>query len=259
MIRHTKAYERFRKQGIELYDFCVLQSLAIPCLEKQIEDVTGPVIASVPESRFIKNDNITADEVRRRIRFAGDVIGKELLLSTFSYFEAYVSDALNEILDFHGGHEALSRSAARRIDQSDKTLSDRASESRRKIREYPKPSLVQKYKKHLKVLDEEGYLLPSQRMAAYGWNVLSKTVDRLRAERIPDLLKTALLFPISESTTSKFHTLRDTRNKIAHGRRTRYPVNSALMAGTFFRDLAVGIDGHIVEHFMMVEYPPNEL
>ncbi len=259
MIDRTNAYDRFKQQGIELVDFCVLQSFAIPCLEEQITGLTGPVSASLPPSTYIKNTGITATELRRRIGLAGAFIGKELLLSTFSYFEAYVIDAFNEILEFHGDASSLSDRSKRHIAYRDQHISTVASESRRKVREYPKPGKSEKYMKHARTLHSEGYPLPSQRLSAYGWNALFKDVKRSKAHMIPDLLETALAFPLSEVDRSTFHNLRDKRNDIAHGRVTKYPVKTALKNSTFFRELAIKIDLHIVEHFLVVEYPLDEL
>ena len=259
MIPHTKAYDSFRAQGIALYDFCVLLSFAIPCLAERIKSLSGPVNGKIPSSKYIKNDNMTAEELNRRAELASDTIGKELLLSTFSYFEAYVADALQEILDFHGGTQSLLEISKRHIVHRDNTISAKAAESKRKVQEYPKNNLKAKYKKHLLVLQSEGYPLPSQRTAAYGWKVLSQTVKRLKTEMIPELLFTALLFPISDTERTTFHTLRDKRNKIAHGRLTRYPMRKAIENGKFLRDLAVKIDRHIVENFLLIEYSPDDL
>ena len=259
MIGHTKAYERFKHQGSELLDFCVLQSFALPCLAKQIRGHTGPVAGTLPPSTYIKNDNITAEELSHRIGLAGNLIGKELLLSTFSYFEAYVIDAFKEILDFHGGAEQLLGKSARHIACRDTSISDKSSESRRKLREYAKPGHAEKYKKHARILYAEGYPMPSQRLSAYGWQKLSEAVTGLKAKSIPDLLVIALGFPLSQADRGKYQMLRDKRNKIAHGRLTKYPVKTAVNHGTFFRDLAIKIDRHIVEQFLMIEHAPDEL
>jgi hypothetical protein len=259
MITHTKAYERFRQVGIVQYDFCVLVSFAIPCLDKQIKPLSGPVAGKIPKSKYIKNDNITAEELQRRIGLAGDSIGKELLLSTFSYFEAYVADALKEILAFHGGAERIAEMAKSHDTASSGSCSAAVVESQRKLLDVKNPAKHHKYKKHLRVLRNEGYPLPSQRLSCFGWLSLANRLKRMKSHEIPDLLFDGLLYPLSQSDRDTFHSLRDKRNKIAHGKLTRYPVRTAVTHGKFLRDLAVGIDKYLVKNFLMIEYPSNEL
>lgn len=259
MITHTKAYDRFRQLGIDQYDFCVLVSFAIPCLDKQINPLSGPVAGNIPKSKYIKNDNITAEELRRRIGSAGDSIGKELLISTFSYFEAYVADALTEVLDFHGGADRIATMAKSHDADSIGSCSAAAVVSQKKLLDVEDPAKKEKYLKHLRVLRSEGYPLPSQRLSCFGWLSLANRLKRMKSHEIPDLLFDGLLFPLSQSDRNTFHALRDKRNKIAHGKLTRYPVRTAVTHGKFLRDLAVSVDKYLVENFLMIEYPSNDL
>ncbi len=259
MIPHTQAYDRFRAEGIALYDYAVLLSFAVPCLEKEIKKISGAVKGKLPRSRYIKNDSITAEELLVRISNAGDTLGKEILLTTFSYFEAYVSEALKEMIDFHGGEKRLQDMCRKHLLSQDKSLSSRAIESRKKIQEYPKANLMPKYKKHNRVLIVEACPLPSQRAAAYGWKALAEVAKNFKAHKIPDVIFDGFLVPITDTERSEFHTLRDKRNKIAHGKLHRYPVRIAITHGKFLRDLAVRIDKHIVENFLLIEVPADQL
>jgi hypothetical protein len=78
-------------------------------------------------------------------------------------------------------------------------------------------------------------------------------ISHTKAVKIPEVLQEALLFPMTPADTSKFHNLRGIRNDIAHGKLTKYPVRTAIEHGSYLRNLAVNIDGHIVENFLVIE------
>jgi hypothetical protein len=228
-------------------------SFAIPSLEKQITPLHGNVDGKIPASKYFKNTNMTSEELQRRIALAGDSIGKELLLTTFSFFEAYVASAVQEILEFHGGVEKIATVFKSTVRHADEHIPANIKKSKRKLQEYPKANLLPKYQKHQRVLHDFGYPLPSQRASAFGWLMLSKVLENMKAVKIPEILQDALLFPITTAETGKFHNLRGIRNDIAHGTLTKYPVRTAIEHGAFFRNLAVNIDEHIVENFFVIE------
>jgi hypothetical protein len=259
MIAHTRAYSRFLSQGKNLYDFCVLVSYAIPSLSKQLAGLVGGTKGQIPPSRYIKNENVTAEELKRRIGSAGAMIGKELVLSTFSYFEAYAVDVLKETLDFHDGAGRLQDLSASAVLGSDSMSEGDLLKSKRKVQEYPKRGKSQSYLKHARILFGAGFTFPSGRLASYGWKKLSEEIKSLKSVRILDVLQTALLCPITKTEVEKFHRIRDKRNKIAHGQLNQFPVKTSLDYGKFLRDLAVKIDRHVVEHFLVIEFPHSQL
>jgi hypothetical protein len=261
MISHTTAYTTFKQQGIELYDFCVLLSFAIPCLNKEIAAVQGPILGKIPAPIYFRNSNMTAESLRDRIRTAGDIIGKELLISTFSYFEAYVIRAIAEVIAYHGGKQHLLKIFTDGVNEMDRSLTESAKKSKRKIQEYPKARLKAKYNKHNEILRKSRFCFPSQRLAGYGWKTLCDLIDqrRLNADKIPDILRLGLLFPMSDSDVSTFHTVGDKRNKIAHGSLTHYPARTAIEHGGWLRDLAVSLDNYLVENFLLIEVSAAEL
>jgi hypothetical protein len=64
---------------------------------------------------------------------------------------------------------------------------------------------------------------------------------------------------MSDSDVSTFHTVRDKRNKIAHGILTHYPVRTAIEHGGWLGDLAVSLDNYLVENFLLIEVSATEL
>jgi hypothetical protein len=127
--------------------------------------------------------------------------------------------AIEEVIAYHGGKEQLLKIFSDGVKEMDGSLSQNARESRRKVQEYRPSRLVQKHKKHNRVLRKAQFCFPSQRLAGYGWNALCELVKkrRLNAEKIPEVLRLGLLFPMSDPDVSTFHQVRDKRDKIAHG------------------------------------------
>jgi hypothetical protein len=259
MIPTTQAYTHFKEYGISLLDHIVLLSFAIPHLEKHLKTISGPVVGQVPNSKFVKNDSITSEELLKRVLNAGDIIGKELLISNFSYFEAYVSDLIKEILEYHGKYPALSKRYKAFLAHQEANATAAVINSAKKLREYPKKNLVPKYQKHNRILLKAAYPMPSHRLAALGWNFLADINKNFKAFRIKDILEEGLQISWTSADQSKFENLRSKRNKIAHGIVKRYPVATAIKDGTFLHDLAAKIDQHVVKHFLLIEIPANEL
>ena len=103
MIPHTQAFMRFREQGNQLLDHAVLVSYALPTLEQEIDNQSGPVSGVLPKQYFFKNSNLSFEELASRLKKSDEAFGKEVLVSLFSYFDAYFIDLLKEVIEFHGG------------------------------------------------------------------------------------------------------------------------------------------------------------
>jgi hypothetical protein len=255
MIPHTKAFSRFREQGNDLLDYAVLLSYALPALEQSIAKQSGPTAGFLPKQYFFKNSNLSFEELAHRLKKSDEAFGKEVLISLFSYFDAYFVDLLEELIAFHGGSSAVVERSKRHTRDAIATAVVKADSSRKKLLEYPKPNLTAKYQKHIRILKAAGYPFPSVRMSALGWKSLVGLLEnkRLRTVDYPEILKDGLLFPITDAEVSKFNLLRDKRNKIAHGRLSKYKARTAIDDGTWLRQLATRIDRHVVEDIMIID------
>ena len=202
---------------------------------------------------------MTAEELSKRLAKSSDILGKELLLSTFSYFEAYVVDLIAEIIIFHSGRTHLARLCKADIATTDAAITPATKQSKRKLQEYPRKNLFAKYQKHSRILRSAQFPFPSRRLAAYGWQHLCETALRLNAARIPEVLRDALLMPLSDKVVSTYHALRDKRNQIAHGRFAKYPVAIAIKHGSWLRNLAISIDSYVVENYLIIELPADAI
>jgi hypothetical protein len=253
MIAHTKAYLRFREQGRDLLDYAVLLAYALPTLEEKIAPLTGRIKSVVKEPYFFQNPNLTAEDLKARLKKAGDAFGREIIISTFSYFDAYFVDMLRELIAFHGGATALVTRSKRTLRDSTTAARAAAPNNWKKLIEYQKPNLLAKYQKHARPLKSEGFPFPSARMSALGWKHLESRLKRLKSVDFPQILEDALLFEMTAAEVAMFDGLRDKRNKIAHGRLSKYNARTAIEDGIWLRNMAVRIDKHAVENFLVIE------
>ena len=75
----------------------------------------------------------------------------------------------------------------------------------------------------------------------------------LKSVEIPNVLIYGLHLNLSTSDVNRFHSIRDTRNKIAHGESLHLDIRYVMNSNKFLRELAVRIDRHIVDNFFVIE------
>lgn len=130
--------------------------------------------------------------------------------------------------------------------------------AKRKLQEYPKPSDKKKYQKYRRSLAQKGFRFPSTLLGAYGLERLIDLADGeyIPASKIPDLVQSVFQLPLDLSTeVEPFSAYREQRNRIAHGRADSMSLHlgKAVEANNFLRNLALKIDKHVVENFLVVE------
>lgn len=249
MINHTNSYLRFRRQAEEMWDFVVTVCFAVPSLKEQIRLVrTGVVGISLPPPDYFKGQSI------QQIRVADykSKLSRYIVLSSFSFFEAYIIDAIREMIEFHGGTEEFINRAQQKIEESIGSIDGSTQEHKRKLQEPEKPGKELKYLKHSKHLVEAGYKFPSELLSSYGIRSLAERLDNLRSADIPILLSQGLNCEIN---AERFHQIRDIRNKLAHGRanEVRLTLKKAIKLNDDLRKFAVKIDKHLTQHFFVLE------
>ena len=62
-----------------------------------------------------------------------------------------------------------------------------------------------------------------------------------------------MTYNLSTEHKDKFHSYRDDRNKIAHGKTLSYSLDKALKGNEFLYNLAKEIDKHVVTNYMIIE------
>lgn len=194
----------------------------------------------------------------RLIAYAADyqiALSRMIVITLFSYFEAYIQAVLSEIVDFHGGATKFQATADRRAKAFVAASSAQIITSKRKLQEPEKGAKKQSYQKHSAQLSSLGFRFPSELLAPYGVkNLIKKSKPKgSKAFEIPELIRDALCFPLTFTEESKLHDIRDTRNKIAHGKPVPLSLKDALGIGKELRSIAAKVDGHAVKHFFVLE------
>jgi hypothetical protein len=110
-----RAYLTFRSQSQRLVKFSVLVSYSVPALR---DEIAAAAARSQTWSRrpdfFFKSDRSTPAVLLRTEQTYEELLATYLLIAQFSFFEAYISDAIAELIDFQGGQEEFVDRTARR-------------------------------------------------------------------------------------------------------------------------------------------------
>lgn len=251
MIRHTQAYVTWRSQSQDMLDFAVMVCTAAPQLRHALKEHDADPKAFVAANSTFRPSNVPHSTEKRALSTYKKVLGANLHLAIFSYFETYFFSMIDEVVEFHGGPDALEKIVRKQIFQRAPSKNQR--EELKGLRTTYKANRADRYRKFTSAIDSGEVVWPSQRLMLYGLKQLVAQKKRWRSADIPSLLETLLLFDMTEDEAQKFHTFRDTRNKIAHGKRLSYDIKKALDTSNFLRELAIRIDSHVVDYFLIIE------
>lgn len=254
ILKNTNAYLRLKKQVQETFDFAVVVCHSIPALKRQIALLNDGTISSLPKPDYFPEGVTPPSQLKQQAIDYKRQLSSYLLLSCFSFFEAFVIDAVNEMIEFHGGIEKFIRRAEKRErDNINETLSSNLEKAKRILSKPDKAAHILRYQKYSKTLVDNGYRFPTERFSAYGARMLVQRIGNLRANDIPDLLKNGLYMDISEREIQKFHEIRDIRNKIAHGEKVNLYLRNISEKNNFLRNMAKLTDQHLVKNFFISE------
>jgi hypothetical protein len=240
-------------QAEELFDFVTVVCYAVPALKDDIALVSKDSTQTLSRPDYFQYDRSSVEQVSNRIAGYQDNLGKLIVLSSFSYFESYVADAMTEILDFHGGAETFIQRTEAEATRFLKSTPADVKKHKRKLQEPPKTKNAPKYRKHIQALNSAGFKFPSALLGAYGVRALVADINRMKAWQIPSILRNAFHVNLSASEVDLFNKIRDQRNDLAHGTSTKLALAVGMQSNTELRNLAVKIDKHLVEHFFVLE------
>lgn len=253
MYSHTNALTRLKTETQNTLDFAVLNCNAIPLLKMTINKMAkGDATLKLANPDFFKNSSIPQQLKGYATNYKFNM-SKFILLSNFSFFEAYVIDAINEMIIFHQGFDSFAGEAKTRLANSLNPTNSDLLKDRAKLQDSYKPDKNLKYIKHTSNLKKLGYKFPSEYFSPFGIMALEERLGKLRSVEIPDILVDALNFPLSENDKCEFHKIRDIRNKIAHGSCKELGFKHAMNYNKFLRELAVRIDKFLVENYFVIE------
>ena len=251
MLKHTDAYIAWRTSSQDMLDFAVMICTAAPQLKHALAERDADPNAFVAANSGFRPSEVPYSTERRALSHYKKVLGANLLLAVFSYFESYIFAAIDEVIDFHGGEEMMEENIRKQAYQRPPTKAQKSKLSG--LRAKYKPSRADKYRKVTSSLDVNEIVWPSQRLMLYGFKQMLTQKKRWKSFEIPDLLEYLLTFAMTQAERDKFHTIRADRNQIAHGKGMSYDLKKATLASNYFRELALRIDEHIVEYFFIME------
>ena len=250
MIPSSQAYSRFKEQGVAYLTFAALVCVAVPFTKNEAAKLDD-------STRFTPDVFSSVFSAANVATMANDYqaqLAATTVITLYSYFEAFVSDLLREIVDFHGGPKALLALAERRARPFLKA-DEKTTKLKRKLQEYADKRKFDKYKRNSRLLSASGFRFPTELLAVYGVKKLIEAAKPrgMKAFEIPYVLQDALVFALTEADQKQLDAIRELRNNIAHGARKPLNLRAAINMGTRLRDLAVRIDEHAREHFLLLE------
>ena len=263
MIGHSQAYIALKQSMQKQLDFVALVCHAVPVLNRAIAVYGGPSspVPLGPPDHFTQR-RLSAPQLSSFSQEYQDDLARTLILSSFSYFEAYVRAVIKEFLEFQGGAEAYQTLALKRSRKSLGTLPDDLLIAKRKLQEANTKGKDEKYVKNAKVLVEAGFRFPSELFSTYGLSRLAAKVGKdkrqeMKAFEIPDILGEAFHWNTMLLARTRFDAIRKIRNDIAHGQRKKVTLKEAIQVGRELREWSTALDKHLCEHFFVMEtYAP---
>jgi hypothetical protein len=259
MKYQTNAYLKWKEQTQAVFDFSVLMSYAVPSLKQKIKliESSGKGTLARPDYyRSHKNNAYTSSHLFKslsgRARGYKNQLSKYMLLSVFSFFEAFTSDIVEEFFLFHGGvkerNNLLEKKIVAQFQRVDSLVIDLSVLRSRK--KFEKGRQMEK----ANILSQEGYLFPSDLLSIYSIKRINQTINSLKAKDILLFLEEVFLMEFSNKEKTNYQSLRQFRNQIAHGESINLSIKQVTEHNKILISLAKKINRHIVAHFFVKEF-----
>jgi hypothetical protein len=252
MLKRTNAFIVLKEHTQAILDYSVLVCTAVPQLEHAFKEHEKDESVYLAKNIEFRESHQPYSTEKRTIETYKDVQGANLFLSSFSFFESYFFALIEEMVEFHGGEEQILKFVRKQLTRQP-TLSLQEQSNLAKLGKPFKKNHSDRFRKFTSALDTSKIIWPTQKFALYGLEQIFTNRKRWKSVDIPDLITDLLLYDLDETDRSKFHTLRDNRNKIAHGKSLKYDLNKAIDANHFFYSLAAKLDTHTIKNYFIVE------
>ena len=253
-----KSYVTFRSQSQALIRFAVLVSYAVPALR---DEIAAAAAGSQHWSRrvdfFHKSDRSNPATLLQTEKTYERLLSAYLLIAQYSFFEAYVSDSIQELIDFQGGEKVFVERAVRRNRKFLDPVEKKLVKDKRKLQTTEKANATSAYWTSARALSEKGFRFPGELFSSYGLKTLILKQKRLKAHEIPSILADALQMDLSAEEIEKLDDIRKIRNQIAHGNSPQLTMREVVSMNIFLREIAVKLADHLSEHYLIIErYAP---
>jgi len=254
---HIQAYLQFKEQSERLVSFAVLISYAVPELANELSLPTPSPTAVRRSDFYHKSNTCNPTELLKTASTYEQQLASYVLLSSFSFFEAFVVGAVEELIDFHGGAEEFQRRSTKRLRDRLAIEHKPLQKDIAKLRTTEKGRNRDRYRTVSRALASNNFRFPSELLNSYGIKSLIEDISRLKAFQIPDFLRTAFAVPLTDREVERFHEIRLERNAVAHGNAGPLTMRTVTSYGLFLRELAIKTADHISKHFFVIEkYAP---
>lgn len=257
----TNAFNEWKLQTQSIFDYSVLIHYAVPALKQHISLVERGDLNGLSRPDYYRSHKPNAytepalcKDLKRRASEYKAQTSKFMILSLFSYFEAFVVDIIKEFLDFHGGASALNGFAVKKAKRS--ILMRNGNSKVKRWSSWLKPTTRKAgrdYKAAARQLVDVGYFFPSDFLSAYGIYMLGVKIKDLKSKDIPEVLINALHMDLDEKLVKEFHRIRDIRNNIAHGRHVNLTIKDVTDFNSTLMTMAKKIDSHVYDFFLVYE------
>lgn len=252
MISNSNSLVTLKAQIQELFNFSVLCCNAVPSLKGYIKAVEKGAAPKIPDADHFKNSSF--EELKGYIPDYRKQLGKYILLSSFSFFESYIQNLILEVIEYHGGKDYLLDYNWGKIQTaaSNQTIQQKSNG----LREYKKGGNLDKYRKINKELLGSSFLFPSDYFSFIGiQKLISLSIDDgFKSVQIPKIIEENFFLKLDDAEVDKFHSIRDTRNKIAHGDSSvEVNLSEATRNNKFLRNLAVKVDKQVVRCYFVID------
>jgi len=270
MLDQTNAYKILKSEQQKILDFSKLVCYPVPNLKKSIKGFKE----KVPNyETFVKPDYfiepLIVDRITGLAKHYKDNLSKYILISSFSFFEAYFRDVVAELIEFHGGLENLIKHVQGRQETLLNSYSKDMLKKKSKLQTNFQKVKWQKYKRIIKDLEKDkDYRHPSELFSAFGVKSFFETVssNSFKSIMIPDFIEIGFGLDLSEKVNKHtdlidktlretFDIMRDTRNGIGHGKANTLTFEKVMEFIRFIRYLSVKLDNHLMKyHFVIQRY-----
>lgn len=244
-----------REQSQALFDFAVLNCYAIPALENDLAALASGSRVALEAPHYFQAGTTTPSQLASRAAVYESRLATYVLLSTFSFFEAYVKDALLEMLAFHGGQEAFAQHAASREAAFIASIPPGIDPRVQKLRKRAPTDALTRFsqRKIIEGLRESGYRFPSELLGPFGVRMLARQLANFKASSIPMLLTEGLHVPLEAADIDVFEAIRLARNKAAHGKPAKMKLYEVTAMNDKLRDIAMRTEDHLIQYFFVRE------
>ncbi|QHI36464.1 hypothetical protein IMCC3317_18270 [Kordia antarctica] len=251
-IRRSNAFLILKEHSQSTLNFSVLVCTAVPQLEYAFQQNDTDSSTHLVENSEFRNSTIPYSTEKENLDKYKTVLGANILLSNFSFFESYFFSLIDEIIEFHGGKEEYLAFIETKVAQNGNLELEDKKNLHRLRKEYVKKD-KDRYIKFTNIIKDKPIVWPSQKLALYGLKQMIKNKNRWKSADIPNLITDLLTYNLSTEHKDKFHSYRDDRNKIAHGKTLSYSLDKALKGNEFLYNLAKEIDKHVITNYMIIE------